>query len=129
MCPRHQYTDLTYMGGTRSCGPMFFSSFSLPTSVWIIQAFVQNQSIALCARTLSCLPQTGGRTDRLSTNFLEFRTDQMSPRNLGSQINIFGCYTHIDKTNIFESIAICMMNKSIFNFDVNGGSFSVWNLN
>ena len=30
----------------------------------------------------------------------EFRADQMSPRNLGSQINISMCYTRIDKINI-----------------------------
>ena len=45
---------------------------------------------------------TGGRTDghRHSSNVLEFRADQMSLRNLGSQINISMRPTRIDKTNI-----------------------------
>ena len=43
---------------------------------------------------------TYGRTDRPNSNVLEFRADQMSPTNLGSQINISRCYTRIDKTNI-----------------------------
>ena len=43
---------------------------------------------------------TNGRTDRHSSNVLEFRADQMCPRNLGSQINICMRYTRIDKTNI-----------------------------
>ena len=40
------------------------------------------------------------RTDRHSSNVLEFRADQMSPRKLGSQINISMRPTRIDKTNI-----------------------------
>ena len=35
-----------------------------------------------------------------SSNILEFRVDQMSPRNLGFQIIISRCWTRIDKTNI-----------------------------
>ena len=31
---------------------------------------------------------------------IEFRADQMPPRNKASQINISRCYTRIDKTNI-----------------------------
>ena len=38
-----------------------------------------------------------GRTDRHSSNVLEFRADQMSPRNLGGQINISMRPTRIDK--------------------------------
>ena len=30
----------------------------------------------------------------------DFRADEMSPRNLGSQINNSRCFTRIDKTNI-----------------------------
>ena len=33
-------------------------------------------------------------------DFPKFRADQMSPRNIGSQIIISGCYKRIDKTNI-----------------------------
>ena len=43
---------------------------------------------------------TDGRTDRHTSNVLEFCADQMSPRNLWCQINISKCYTCIDKTNI-----------------------------
>ena len=82
-----------------------YSPFSIPTSVWVIEAYVQIfKSVALCVRTQSCLPQTDGRTDgrtdRHSSNVLEFCADQMSPRNIGSQIIISRCYKRIDKTNI-----------------------------
>ena len=43
---------------------------------------------------------TDGRTDRHSSKVLEFRADQMSPRYLGSQINISMRPTLIDETNI-----------------------------
>ena len=38
-------------------------------------------------------------TDRHSSNVLQFRTNQMFSRNLGSQINISMRYTRVDKTN------------------------------
>ena len=40
-----------------------YGPFSILTSVWIIQAcvLVNIKSIALCARTISCLPLTDGR--------------------------------------------------------------------
>ena len=38
------------------------------------------------------------QTDRHNSNVLEFGADQMSPRNLGSLINIFMRPTGIDKT-------------------------------
>ena len=64
-----------------------YSRFSIPTSVWVIEAYVQIfKSVALCVRMQSCLPQTDGRIDRHSSNVLEFCADQMSPRNIGSQI-------------------------------------------
>ena len=44
--------------------------------------------------------RTDRRTDRHTSNVLEFRVDQMSERNLGSQINIYRRPTRIDKTNI-----------------------------
>ena len=43
---------------------------------------------------------TDGRTDRHSSNVLEFYADQMSPRNIAAQINISRCYKRMDKTNI-----------------------------
>ena len=43
---------------------------------------------------------TDERTDRHSSNVLEFRADQMSPSYLGSQINISNRPTRINKTNI-----------------------------
>ena len=43
---------------------------------------------------------TDGRTYRHSSKVLEFRADQMSPRNLGSRINFSMRPTRIDKTNI-----------------------------
>ena len=82
-----------------------YSPFSIPTSVWAIEAYVQIfKSVALCVRTQSCLPQTDGRTDwrtdRHSSNVLEFCAEQMSQNNIGSQIIISRCYKRIDKTNI-----------------------------
>ena len=44
--------------------------------------------------------RTEGRTDRHISNILEFRADQISPINIGSQINISMHPTRIDKTNI-----------------------------
>ena len=72
MCPRARYTGLAYIGGTR-CSSL---------------------------RSEAIVITTDGRTDRHSSNVLEFRADQMSPRKLGSQINISMLYKRIDKTNI-----------------------------
>ena len=47
---------------------------------------------------------TDGRTDRYNSNVIEFRADQMSPRNLGSKINISRFYTRIDKSNIQSAV-------------------------
>ena len=88
----------TYMGGTRSCGP-----------IQII--FNNNQRMgnrSLCANFQVCSSlcsdaivfttdgytdgRTDGRRDRHSSNVLEFCADQMSPRNIGSQIIISRCY-------------------------------------
>ena len=55
---------------------------------------------------------TDGRTDRHGANVLELRTAQMSPRNLGSQINISMHPTCIDKTNI-PSMRRCKKGFSI----------------
>ena len=68
-----------------------YSPFLIPTSVKIIQAYVQNfKCIAHCVRT-----QYHRRTDRQI-----FRAEEMSSSNLGSYINISRCYTCIDKPNI-----------------------------
>ena len=45
---------------------------------------------------------TDGRTERHSSNVLEFRADQMPPRNVGSQINISMRPTRIDKIKLYE---------------------------
>ena len=48
------------------------ADISIPTSVRVIEAYVQIfQSVALCVRTQSCLPQTDGQTDiaQISQNF------------------------------------------------------------
>ena len=45
---------------------------------------------------------TEGRTNRYCSNVLEFRADQLIPRNLGSQINISMRPTRIDKTKILS---------------------------
>ena len=52
-----------------------------------------------------------GRADRHSSNVVELRGDQMSPRNVGSQINISRCYTRIDKlyTLYEEDIQILLL--------------------
>ena len=162
MYSRQQSTDFTYMGGTRSFGPMTIILGSviqsqhaslninfgvnrtfhvLKTPVYRIDLYRRHRtlwtdddnfrqcylqlvyktkfqiwcesdvlcaqtpglpifkSIALCVRTQSCLPQTHGRTDRHSSNVLEFCADQISPKNIGSQIIISRCYKSIDKTN------------------------------
>ena len=51
-------------------------------------------------RSVAIVITTDGRTDRHSSNVLEFRADQMSARNLGTQINISMRPTRIDKSNI-----------------------------
>ena len=48
------------------------------------------------SRSEAIVITTNGRTDRHSSNVLEFRADQMSPRILWSQINISRCYASID---------------------------------
>ena len=41
-----------------------YSPFSIPTSVWVVEAYVQIfKYVALCVRTQLCLPQTDGQTD------------------------------------------------------------------
>ena len=62
--------------------------------------FFEKFEIRSSLRSDSIVIITGGRTDRHSSNVLEFHADQMSPRNLGFKINISRCYTRIDKTNI-----------------------------
>ena len=89
-----QFTDLRDM---ELYGRYQIVRGQIPTNVWIIQAFVENvTSIALYVRYLVY----NRRTYRHSSNLLEFRADQMHRRNLRSQINIYECYTRIDKTNI-----------------------------
>ena len=53
-------------------------------------------------RSNAIVSTTDERTDghTSNSNVLEFRADKMSPRKLGSQINISMRPTHIDKTNI-----------------------------
>ena len=50
--------------------------------------------------------RTDGRTDRHSSNVLEFCADQMSPRNIGSQIIISRCYTIARPYSIYVSCQI-----------------------
>ena len=80
-----------------------YSPFSIPTSVWVVEAYVHFQVYSsLCSDAIVFTKDghTDGRTDRHSSNVSEFRADQMSPRNIGSQIIISRCYKRIDKTNI-----------------------------
>ena len=81
-----------------------YRPFSIPTSVWLIEAYVQifNFCSSLCSYAIvfTTYGRTDGRTDRHSSNVLEFCADQMSPRNIGSQIIISRCYKRIDNTNI-----------------------------
>ena len=129
MSSRLQYTDLTTMGGTGPCGPIKIifgyhiyrkytslnikfganRTFHVPKiPVYRFGLYGSYQilwnNIAPCVRTKSWLLRTcglmDGRTNRQSSNVLEFRPDQMSPGNLGSQINISRCLTRTDKTNI-----------------------------
>ena len=76
-----------------------YSPFSIPTSAWVIEAYVCS---SLCSDVIVFTTdgRTDGWTDRHSSNVLEFCADQMSPRNIGSQIIISRCYKRIDKTNI-----------------------------
>ena len=50
---------------------------------------------SLLANSDAIVITTDGRTDRHGTNVLEFCTDQMSPRNLGSKINISAQISHL----------------------------------
>ena len=82
-------TDLTYMGGIGPCRP-------------IQPIFNANQRKGIGSRCANFQVFSALRsdaivftTDRHSSNVLEFRADQMSTKNLGSQINIS---TRIDKT-------------------------------
>ena len=98
MCSKPHFIDLTYMGGIRSCGPIW-PIFN--TGLRLIEAYLQSlNSVALCVRTQTWFIRAVGRTDRHSSNILEFCADQMSPRNIGSQIIISRCYKRFDKTNI-----------------------------
>ena len=72
------------MGGTRSCG--------LIKPIFNTDRPMANKSLL---------------ADRHSSNVLEFRADQMSPKNLGSQINIFMRYTRINKSNIPSMRRVC----------------------
>ena len=105
MCPRPQCTDLTY-GRYQILWTDI--PFSIPTSAWIIQDCVQNfKSIALFGH----YRVYHRRTDRHISNVLEFCIDQMSPRNLWSQIIISRRYTRIDKTNILYEEGIKIGHK------------------
>ena len=74
-----------------------YSAFSIPlANISLFAKFEVRSSLRSCTIVI----KTDGRTDRHSSNVLEFRADQMSPRNLGYQINISMRPTRIDKTNI-----------------------------
>ena len=74
---------------------------------------------------------TDGRSDRHSSNVLRYRADQMSPSNLGPQINISMRTTRIDKTNIpsmrvihgktrfFRNDFVKMISKNVVFVDTN----------
>ena len=74
MCPRCRYTGLVCMGGTSFCEPM--------ANVSLVAKFEVRTSLHSDTSEIT----TGGRTDRHSSNVLEFHADQMSLR---SQINIY----------------------------------------
>ena len=148
MCSRPEFTDLTYMGGTRPCGPMTiifgsviqsqYTSLNVQFGVnrmfhvlktpvyrfdlygryqilWTDIAHFQYQPaygsqkpickfssmyLFVFGRNRVYHRRTDGRTDRHSSKVLEFRADQMSSRNLRSQISISMLPTRFDKTNI-----------------------------
>ena len=87
MYSRPHYTDWTYMGATGSCGP--YSPFSIPNSVWVIEAYVQIfKSVAL-----SCLPQMDGRTD-------------------GARSGLSGDHTHFEKSTVLlQNISLSKLLK------------------
>ena len=95
-----QFTDLTYMGGTRFCGPIQPLFNQLMGNRSLCANFQVCSSLRSDAIVFTTDGHTDGRADRHSSNVLEFRADQMSPRNRGSQIIISRCYKRIDKTNI-----------------------------
>ena len=65
------------------------------------EAYLQSLKFeAICVRTQSLSLRADRRTDRHSSNVLEFGADQMFPSKIGSQIIISRCYKRIDKTNI-----------------------------
>ena len=95
MCPRSGYTGLVY----KVPDPVDrYSPFLIPTCLWLIEAYLFGVRSSLRSDAIAIT--TDGRTDRHSSNVLEFRADQISPRNLGSQINISMRPTRIDKTNM-----------------------------
>ena len=74
-----------------------YSTFSLYTGLWQLEAYLYSS-----LRSHAIVITTNERTDRHSSNVLEFRADPMSPRNKGSQMNISMRTTHIDKTSFFS---------------------------
>ena len=96
MCPRPQYSDLVYMRGTRCCGPTQpISNTDGPNRSLFIKFEVRST-----LRSNAIVITTYGRSERHSSNVIEFRADQMSPTNLRSYINISRYPAWIDKTNI-----------------------------
>ena len=58
MCSRPQYIGLVYLGSPDPVDG--FSLFSIPTGLWLIEAYLQNSSVRSDAIVIS----TDGRTDR-----------------------------------------------------------------
>ena len=65
-----------------------------------IRRLVAKFEVRSSLRSDEIVISTDGRTDRHNSNVVEFRADQMFPRNLGSSINISMRPTRIDNTNI-----------------------------
>ena len=67
----------------------------------LLAKFEVHSSLRFDAIVITTDRRMDGQADIALFEFvLEFRADQMSPRNLGSQINICMRPTRIDKTNV-----------------------------
>ena len=69
-----------------------YSPFSIPTSVWVIEAYVQSLQLFVFGRNRVYHRRTDGRTDRHSSNVLEFCADQMSLRNIDHYFYVLQTY-------------------------------------
>ena len=103
MCSRPQFTDLTYMGGTRSCGP------KLP--IFNTDQHMGNRSVRLDAIVFTTDGHMDGRTDgqtdiaQMSQNFTLIKCLQgtQGPRSLFLGVtNVLTKLFHVRKARVYR---------------------------